>query len=440
MHAAAQLPRPYLAIRAPGGRQEWAAVVAALIAGAYLIALLLDSDTPIGLALARSAIVAAVTVATIFLTLRPWDAASPRASLRADRTASRPVAGSALGGLLALILGTVAFVAGAAAGVANLAMVGLSAGGLFGVAALVAGLVLSVEGTWWLVRPLRRVPRLVAAVAGFVLVAQFWLFPLAAGVLSTHAPRSPFEAAVPPGTANVTFRAADGTALAGWYTPSANGATVIVLPGAGGTKAETSAQAQVLTRNGFGVLAMDPRGSGESGGHAMLYGWGGESDLSAAVTFLVSRPEVDAGRIGVLGLSMGGEIAITGAASDSRLKAVVAEGATARTCGDQTYLGGDLEGFIHHFDSCLGWVIAGVLTGAPEPATLRDNLTKLGSRPVLLIAADDSEEHAATNAFRSVSPSTIQLWQPVGASHTGALSMYPQEWERRVVEFLRSSL
>ena len=64
----------------------------------------------------------------------------------------------------------------------------------------------------------------------------------------------------------------------------------------------------------------------------MLYGWGGENDLSAAVTYLSSRPGVDAGRIGVLGLSMGGEIAITGAALDPRLKAIVAEGATARTC------------------------------------------------------------------------------------------------------------
>ncbi len=63
-----------------------------------------------------------------------------------------------------------------------------------------------------------------------------------------------------------------------------------------------------------------------------------------------------------------------------------------------------------------------------------------GSRPVLLIAADTAEEHDATNAFQAISPATIQLWQPAGASHTGALGAYPQEWEHRVVAFFAASL
>jgi hypothetical protein len=119
---------------------------------------------------------------------------------------------------------------------------------------------------------------------------------------------------------------------------------------------------------------------------------------------------------------------------------VVAEGATARICEDQTFLPADMEGTIHHFDSCLGWDVAGLLTSAPQPAPLKDELARIGSRPVLRIAADLPEEHAATDAFRSISPATIQLWQPAGASHTGALAMYPQEWERRVVGFLAASL
>ncbi len=262
-------------------------------------------------------------------------------------------------------------------GIVSLVMLGATPAGLFGLAAFAAGLYLSAAAGWWLLRPLGRVWRLVGVPATLV-VAQFWLLPLVAGMLATHAPQPAFTATLPANAERVTVPAIDGTTLVGWFTPTKNGATVIVLAGAGGTKADTAAQANVLTRNGYGVLAMDPRGAGESGGHSMLYGWGGENDLSAAVTYLASRPGVDAGRIGVLGLSMGGEVAITGAALDPRLKAVVAEGATARTCADQTYLGTDMEGTIHHFDSCLGWVVSGLLTDAPQPAPLRDEFVRLG--------------------------------------------------------------
>jgi fermentation-respiration switch protein FrsA (DUF1100 family) len=404
-------------------------VAAELLAGTYLVALLLDSDLPLWLAAVRAALVAALTVATAWLTVARAGEGG------AGRGAGRDVAS----GLLAVVLGSTALAAGAGAGVPNLALVGLSLGGLAGTAAAVAGLVLFAAGGWWVVRPMRRWWRLCGIPAAFV-VAQFWLLPVLAGVLATHAPRPAFDTAVPAGAERVAFAAADGTSLVGWYSPSRNEATVIVLAGAGGTKADTRGQADALIRNGFGVLAVDHRGSGESGGHPMLYGWGGESDLSAAVTYLVSRPDVDPNRIAALGLSMGGEVAISGAADDARIKAVVAEGATARTCADQTFLPSGPGGAIHHFDSCLGWEIAGLLTDAPQPVSLVEELRRVGSRPVLLVAADTAEERTATDAFRAVSPATIELWQPAGASHTGALSTYPQEWERRVVEFLSAAL
>jgi hypothetical protein len=49
---------------------------------------------------------------------------------------------------------------------------------------------------------------------------------------------------------------------------------------------------------------------------------------------LVHNVGIDAGRVGVLGLSMGGEEAITAAANDGRIGAVDAEGATMRTTDD----------------------------------------------------------------------------------------------------------
>jgi dipeptidyl aminopeptidase/acylaminoacyl peptidase len=68
---------------------------------------------------------------------------------------------------------------------------------------------------------------------------------------------------------------------------------------------------QVLATAGYLVLAVNPRGSSTYGNAftmAVLGDWGGEDyhDLMAAVDVVVSRPYVDAARLGVHGYSYGG--------------------------------------------------------------------------------------------------------------------------------------
>ncbi|WP_162789166.1 MULTISPECIES: alpha/beta hydrolase [Sphingomonas] len=78
-----------------------------------------------------------------------------------------------------------------------------------------------------------------------------------------------------------------------------------------------------LARDGFAVLIFDPRYHGESGGTPRRL----ESpsakieDVRAALTWLTARPEVDAGRIGVLGICQGASEMIAVAAADDRVRA-----------------------------------------------------------------------------------------------------------------------
>ena len=109
---------------------------------------------------------------------------------------------------------------------------------------------------------------------------------------------------------DVTFTSADGVRLSAWYVPSRNGAAVVLRHGATSTRSDALDEAVVLAGHGYGVLATDARGHGDSGGAAMDWGWYGDLDTAAAVTYLSQRPEVDADRIGVVGLSMGGEEAL----------------------------------------------------------------------------------------------------------------------------------
>jgi dienelactone hydrolase len=131
---------------------------------------------------------------------------------------------------------------------------------------------------------------------------------------------------------------------------SANRApAVVVIPGhvtpgesgldqlAGREDSYQHGAARALARAGFVTLAIELRGFGRLGPprfpehelvayNAILGGTSYKAlivkDIKAAVDFLVSRSEVDAGRLGITGASLGGELAVTYAALDSRIRAV----------------------------------------------------------------------------------------------------------------------
>ena len=84
--------------------------------------------------------------------------------------------------------------------------------------------------------------------------------------------------------------------------------------------------AQEMAERGFLTIAFDPSFTGESGGHPryMTSPDINTEDFSAAVDYLVTNPEVDPERVGIIGICGWGGIALNAAASDPRIKATVA--------------------------------------------------------------------------------------------------------------------
>ncbi len=83
--------------------------------------------------------------------------------------------------------------------------------------------------------------------------------------------------------------------------------------------------ARSLNAAGYVALIFDYRGFGDSeGARWRLIPQEQVNDIRAAVTFVSDQPHVDKDRIAVLGISLGGSNAITSAAIDRRIKAVVA--------------------------------------------------------------------------------------------------------------------
>ncbi|MFD2092684.1 alpha/beta hydrolase [Blastococcus deserti] len=81
--------------------------------------------------------------------------------------------------------------------------------------------------------------------------------------------------------------------------------------------------ARRLAEAGFAALAFDHRGFGESAGRRQHEDAAGKlSDLRAAVRLLAAHPAVDAARLGLLGICLGGGYAVRAAAFDPRVQAV----------------------------------------------------------------------------------------------------------------------
>lgn len=129
----------------------------------------------------------------------------------------------------------------------------------------------------------------------------------------------------------VTFLNRYGITLAAdMYTPKniSGKMPAIAISGPFGAVKEQSSglYAQQLAERGYFTIAFDPSFTGESGGKPRRVASPdiNAEDFSAAVDFLSTQPNVDADRIGILGVCGWGGIAIQSAINDPRIKATVA--------------------------------------------------------------------------------------------------------------------
>ncbi|MFH1038978.1 MAG: alpha/beta fold hydrolase [PVC group bacterium] len=130
----------------------------------------------------------------------------------------------------------------------------------------------------------------------------------------------------------VLYYTSEGLRLAGeLYLPAGEGEGntcpgIVLCQGLSGVKEKVLPEIAALFREeGFACLAFDYRGFGESEGERpRLFPLERAADIGHAVSFLVSRPEIDARRVGLYGLSYGATVVPWAAAFDRRVVAAAA--------------------------------------------------------------------------------------------------------------------
>jgi len=321
---------------------------------------------------------------------------------------------------------------------------GMTANDVTGALAMAAGVALIALAAWIPFRhrgegaatPARRWAIRVLMVPAAVLAMTFFYVPVGMGIVDIHSLHRSIGSPPSADYETVGFTASDGVELEGWYRPSENGASVLMISGGGGNRRSALQHAEMLVRHGYGVLVYDPRGSGNSEGTVNSYGWGWEKDAAAALDFLATRDDVEPGRVGTLGLSTGADIAIDIAARRDDVKAVVADGAAAIGYEDYQALTSKT------IDLAPMWVFfksLEVIQGRSGPKeALADQIAR-SHAPHLIISAAKLEEDWG-ELYDKAGGARSELWHLPDASHTAALRQYPEAYEQRVASFFDEHL
>ena len=245
---------------------------------------------------------------------------------------------------------------------------------------------------------------------------------------------------------DVAFPSRDGTPLAGWFIPSPDGGPspgIVLSHGWSRSRAELLPHANFLHRAGFAVLAFDYRHRGESGGDAITMALREPDDLRGALDALSARPEVDAERVGVLGMSMGSVIAILVAAGDERVRALLAE---CPYSSQDAIMTRSLRHYYHlpsfPVAPLAKWIIERRLGEPLDVTEAVDAVREISPRPLFFIAAENdavigSEE---TERVFEAAGEPKRFWLIPGAEHACGWQAAPEEYERRVVAFFQETL
>jgi pimeloyl-ACP methyl ester carboxylesterase len=274
----------------------------------------------------------------------------------------------------------------------------------------------------------------IAVACGAVIVLSLWIFWMAVRPPRLAVPGTPQDYRLK--AEELTLSTADGVKLAAWLIPAVDrhAPAIVVLHGYPANKADLLPIAGALNAR-FTVLLVDFRSFGDSEGRVTTLGFRERADLRAAVDALATRGHT---RIGVFGYSLGGAVALLGAAEDPRIRAVAAWAPFA----DLRVLARDLYAIFwllkYPFVELMvlwGRVFLGVDITSPTPETAARQLRI----PIQIWASRDDDQIPFGHAER-LQRALAENPRAEFQFGRGLHNERAQDFERRLIEFFAKSL
>lgn len=245
---------------------------------------------------------------------------------------------------------------------------------------------------------------------------------------------------------NVSFRAADGHRLTGWFVPSPSGdvRTVVVCHGWGDNKGYILERTLFLNRRlGANVFYFDFRGHGESDTSLVTMGKLELRDLCGALDWLRAEKPALCRGLAVFGLSMGASVTALALASRPDVSAAVLESPFA----DYHQVGGRWawDHFrVPYFPMVLLVMLWARLRSGHRDVDAYSPAAAIGAArtPVLFIAGerDTLMPPADVARLRAAHGGPNDFWVVPGAVHGKCYETAPAELEARVAAFLTARL
>jgi dipeptidyl aminopeptidase/acylaminoacyl peptidase len=238
---------------------------------------------------------------------------------------------------------------------------------------------------------------------------------------------------------DVRFTTQDGVTLAGWLIPAAREtrAAVVLLHGFSWHRLPWLTGFVPWLQPHYNVLQFDFRGHGDSDDAPITLGTTEQRDVAAAVRFLESRGY---GPIALMGISMGGSVAIM-AAPDLPVAAVVADAAYARV---ENPIGNRMREGRYPM---AGFGARLIVAAASLRARVRlrqpiERVADIAPRGLLLIAPQEDRLVSWTQSrdMFEKAREPKELFVVPGAAHSEALVVAGPEYERKVLGFLARHL
>jgi uncharacterized protein len=242
---------------------------------------------------------------------------------------------------------------------------------------------------------------------------------------------------------HIQVRSVDGVLLDGRFFRGTHPSLIILASGYGDTQDQMLSIAEFLHHAGFSVLTYNSRARVPSGGKYVTLGVLEQKDVVSVVDYATGRSDVDANRIGILGISMGGASAILAAAKDKRIRAVVDDSGFSDA---PRVIDAAFEHFVHlpAFPFAPITVAIADLRAGIDVARVRpmDVIAEISPRPLLIIHEQGDSVVPTDNSLRNFAAAQQpkQLWLVPGSGHGDAQIIAKSQYESKVTNFFEAAL